>query len=92
MLNRYHLKITGRVQFVGFRYFVLMAATQLKLTGWVKNCYDEDNVEIEIQGENDIIDKFIKALYKGNGFSRIDNLESHKISCKASEKKFRVLF
>lgn len=91
-MDRYHLKIEGRVQFVGFRYLALNAASRLALTGWVRNCYDEDSVEIEIQGKKESIDEFIKALHKGNGFSRIDNIISDKINCRLLEKSFKVVY
>jgi len=42
--------IDGRVQGVGFRYFALLKATELNLSGWVKNSRD-GKVEIEATGE-----------------------------------------
>lgn len=46
-----HLLIGGRVQGVGFRYFVHQKAKELGITGWVKNTPD-GRVEIEASGNN----------------------------------------
>lgn len=47
-----HLLIGGRVQGVGFRYFVHQKAKELGITGWVKNTPD-GRVEIEASGNDD---------------------------------------
>ncbi|MFN8380583.1 MAG: carbamoyltransferase HypF [Anaerolineales bacterium] len=52
--------ITGIVQGVGFRPFVYNLATRLGLKGWVKNT--SAGVEIEVDGEKDILDIFIQKL------------------------------
>ncbi|MGN2338456.1 acylphosphatase [Clostridium cagae] len=49
-MKRYSLKIFGRVQGAGFRYFSQLAATNLLLTGYVKILYS-DEVIMEIQGK-----------------------------------------
>jgi acylphosphatase len=38
--GRLHARVIGRVQGVGFRYYVLNAAIELGLTGWVRNRRD----------------------------------------------------
>lgn len=91
LLNRYHLKITGEVQFVGFRYFAQITASNLSLTGWVRNCFD-NSVEIEVQGNLENVKEFINELYRGNGFSSVDNIDAEKIDCKAHDKKFSIIY
>jgi acylphosphatase len=44
-----HLEVSGRVQGVGFRWFVVERARELRLAGWVKNRSD-GNVEIAAAG------------------------------------------
>lgn len=68
-----HLVIIGRVQGVGFRFFVRQKALELNLGGWVRNKMD-GSVEIEVEGHSDIIDIFIDLLKLGNGYSRIDRI------------------
>lgn len=52
--------ITGIVQGVGFRPFVYKLATRLDLKGWVKNT--SAGVDIEVDGDKDILDSFIRSL------------------------------
>lgn len=67
------IHITGIVQGVGFRPFVYNLATRLELKGWVRNT--SAGVDIEVDGEQDILDSFVKALYdEAPPLSRIDEL------------------
>jgi acylphosphatase len=56
--------ITGRVQGVGFRYFTEREARRLDLDGWVRNT-DDGAVEVEVQGEQSIIDEFLTRISAG---------------------------
>ena len=53
-----HLVITGRVQGVGFRWFIQRAAERLALAGWVRNLAD-GRVELEAQGEKARLDDLL---------------------------------
>lgn len=65
--------ITGIVQGVGFRPFVYNLATRLDLKGWVKNT--SAGVDIEVDGDKDILDSFIRSLRdEAPPLSRIDEL------------------
>ena len=66
------IHITGIVQGVGFRPFVYNLATRLDLKGWVKNT--SAGVDIEVDGEQNILDDFIRALRdEAPPLSRIDD-------------------
>lgn len=56
------IHITGIVQGVGFRPFVYGLATQLALTGWVKNT--SAGVDIQVDGTPTAIQEFLIALRK----------------------------
>ncbi|ASW43636.1 acylphosphatase [Clostridium isatidis] len=88
---RFHILAQGRVQGVGFRFFCQMNATSLGLTGWVKNLYNGD-VEMEVQGDLDKINKFIDLVKEGNRFIRVDNLNVKEIDIKDKEKKFTAKY
>ena len=60
-LIRQHMKITGQVQGVGFRYRARYAASNLGVTGWVKNEWD-GSVALEAQGTIDQIDQMLKVI------------------------------
>lgn len=57
-------RVHGRVQGVGFRYFVLRAANGSGVTGWVRNCPD-GTVEALARGGAEAIDRFRSALRSG---------------------------
>lgn len=88
---RYHLTASGRVQGVGFRGFVQMAASRYPITGYVKNLYDE-TVEIEIQGESSDLEAVIALIRCGNRFVRVDHLEIEEKEIQISEKKFKIKY
>jgi hydrogenase maturation protein HypF len=65
--------ISGIVQGVGFRPFVYGLATRLHLNGWVRNT--SAGVDIEVDGEQDVLDSFVKSLRdESPPLSRIDEL------------------
>ena len=56
--------VSGRVQGVGFRFFVVDVAKELGITGWVRNLND-GRVEVEAHGVKDTIEVMISRLYQG---------------------------
>jgi acylphosphatase len=66
-----HYLVKGRVQGVGFRWFVQREAAELGLRGWVKNT-DQGHVEVVALGEDALLAEFKVALYKGSRGSRVD--------------------
>lgn len=86
---RKHIYFSGTVQGVGFRYRAAFLAQSGNLTGWVKNLWD-NRVEMEIQGEEENIDKFLEELRRQR-FISIDNMEAAEIPC-VKESKFKVVY
>lgn len=86
---RYYVLVEGRVQGVGFRYFCQMNAANLNLTGWVRNM-DNGMVEMEVQGDEKTLIKFINTINKGNFFIRIDSLSKKQIDLVSNESKFKI--
>jgi len=60
----------GRVQGVGFRYFVRREAEALGVHGWVRNRAD-GTVEALAQGTNEELDRFLDRLQEGPRWSRV---------------------
>jgi len=56
-----HASVQGRVQGVGFRYWVAQAARTFGITGWVRNCPDY-SVEIFAEGSSDALHDFFSAV------------------------------
>ncbi len=70
---RRRILVSGVVQGVGFRYFVLRTAQALSVQGWVKNLHNGD-VLCEAQASSEIMDEFLAQLREGPSFSRVEKL------------------
>ena len=68
-----HGYASGRVQGVGFRYFVKQQAQSQKLKGFAKNLND-GRVEFVLQGEEEAIKAAIVKIHKGPALSRVDDV------------------
>ena len=66
--------IEGRVQGVGFRFFVEGEAHQLGLRGYVRNLYD-GRVEVYAIGEEKQLARLRKQLERGAPASRVERVE-----------------
>ena len=84
---RYYIIVDGRVQGVGFRFFCTMTARKYDLTGWVRNM-ENGMVEMEVQGDDSSITKYIKDIKKGNRFIRVDELYQKKIEILPNARTF----
>jgi len=67
---RYYL-VKGRVQGVGFRWFVQREAAELGLRGWVRNT-DAGHVEVVASGKPEVLAELKDSLRKGSRGSRVD--------------------
>jgi acylphosphatase len=88
---RYSIIAKGRVQGVGFRYFLQLIACRLNLTGWCKNLMDGD-VEIEVQGLEANVFSFVAEIKKGNGFVRVNDIDLKNLPIIDIEKKFVIKY
>ena len=89
MLTAAEIIVSGRVQGVGYRYFVLRQAEYLGLTGYVRNLPD-GRVAVFAEGERLVIDQFKSVLAQGPRFARVENIEIIFSEYKAKFKSFSV--
>ncbi len=68
------LFVTGRVQGVGFRAFLIREAAALGLDGWARNRGD-GSVEALAAGPEAAVADFIEAARRGPPASRVDGLQ-----------------
>ncbi len=90
-MTQYEIKIEGKVQGVGFRYFVRSKATEMGITGWVKNTVD-GNVLVFAQGIEAEIKTFIGFLYIGPTLSRVDRITKNKIHVSGVFDNFSIKY
>jgi acylphosphatase len=88
---QYEIKITGRVQGVGYRYFVQRIAAGLNIDGWVRNTYD-GGVLVMAKGEKADIETFLDHLRLGPPLARITNIIKQDIVVDESLKGFRIKY
>jgi acylphosphatase len=74
-----HFLIRGRVQGVGFRWFVHREAAELGLRGWVRNT-DAGEVEVVAAGDTETIAELRAELRKGSRGSRVDAVIEHELT------------
>jgi|SRR3569623_868403 acylphosphatase len=86
-----HFLVQGRVQGVGFRWFVHREASELDLRGWVRNTEDGD-VEVVAAGSAEDLDELRHSLRRGPRGSRVDHLLEHHLDEKEAKNlsSFRI--
>ena len=89
--KRYFGRATGRVQGVGFRFFVQQNSLELGITGWVRNM-DDGTVTMELQGLPERIDILEKRIRKGNYFIQVKSLEFQTLELVSGEKDFHIRY
>ncbi len=85
-----HYHISGHVQGVGFRRFVLHTANRLGLTGWVCNL-DDGRVECVAQGEADAISEFEMQLRTGPRHAMVTDVECTDSTNERTWTSFRIV-
>ena len=80
-----HLLISGMVQGVGFRWFVMRKANEYNLKGYVRNLYSDD-VEVEVEGNRGLIQEFTKELRIGPRSAQVADI---KVQWKEYQGKYR---
>ena len=78
--------IAGRVQGVGFRWFVARHAHAAGLVGWVRNLPD-GRVEVVARGENEALDALEAQLHSGPPAAIVERVEKLDISHDATIPK-----
>ncbi len=74
MIVARHYYLAGRVQGVGFRFFVYEAALREGIHGWVRNLPDR-RVEVAAEGEAESMMRFEAAIRQGPAGARVDQCE-----------------
>ncbi len=71
---RLHAMVSGRVQGVNFRYFVIQQASELELTGWVRNRWD-GSVEVTAEGPRQKLEQLLQSIRQGPPMARVEDVD-----------------
>lgn len=78
-MNTYNWIVLGKVQGVGFRYFIYSIASKYNLKGWVKNL-SNGSVEIMVQGDENKISNLKKYIVRGNMFIKVEEIQEKTLT------------
>lgn len=91
MKKKVRALIYGLVQGVGLRYSVQRKASQLGLTGFVKNLPD-GSVELVAEGEEDLINELIEYVKTGIRWARVEKVELEWSEWEGKYRRFEIAF
>ena len=85
-----HIVISGKVQGVGFRYWLYKAAIQRNIDGWVRNKISGE-VEALLIGNDTEINNLIMLCKKGPLYSKVTKIEVQNYQKEYSKKSFDII-
>ena len=85
-----HIVITGKVQGVGFRYWLYKAAVRNNINGWVKNKISGE-VEALLIGDDVEIDNLIRLCGKGPPSSKVTKIKVQNYQKEFLKKSFDII-
>lgn len=77
-MQRVKVMVDGRVQGVGYRYFVHQQAQHHQINGYVKNILG-GKVEIDAEGEPQMLKKFLHICSSGPSMARVDSFSQQQV-------------
>ena len=83
--------ISGRVQGVGYRYFVLHRAQSLELAGYVRNLRD-GRVEVVAEGEEQALKTLLVELQQGPPGAIVEKVETRWQQYSGEFTSFETMF
>ena len=84
-----HLRITGRVQGVGFRYAALAEARRLGVRGWVRNTHD-GAVELLAEGDEQQLRRLVVWCHAGPPGACVNDVEQQWLVASGEFNDFRI--
>lgn len=87
--KRLRAVVQGRVQGVGFRYFVAERAHDLRLSGLCRNLRSGD-VEVIAEGEEGALEAFLAALQAGPRASRVEGVHAAWLPATGEFRTFSI--
>jgi acylphosphatase len=88
--QRLTARVTGRVQGVGFRWWVRSRADDLGLTGWVMNDDDERGLLVVAEGLPDDLDELQQLLWRGPSPAQVDDVQVRREPASGEFHRFQI--
>jgi acylphosphatase len=88
--QRLTARVVGRVQGVGYRWWVAQRASAHGLVGWVRNADDERSVDLVAEGDSAALDALEAELVGGPGGARVDAVESSRGPASGGWTRFEI--
>ncbi|MEX1073010.1 MAG: acylphosphatase [Chloroflexota bacterium] len=88
--ERMSATVIGRVQGVGFRWWVRSAADRLGLSGWVQNGADERTVELLAEGPVPALEELERLLREGPPGAIVERVEARRSPASGSYGRFQI--
>jgi acylphosphatase len=89
--RRLSARVVGRVQGVGFRWWTVLQAHELGLTGWVMNGHDERTVEVVAEGRQEALDELEQRLREGPPGSHVETVELERSAASGQFDRFGIM-
>jgi acylphosphatase len=83
--------VSGKVQGVRYRTYVQESATELGLTGYVKNLQN-GTVEVVAQGLPDVLKEFVEYLNEGSLLAKVEGVAIDWKTARVTYTEFSVLY
>jgi acylphosphatase len=88
---RLSARIVGRVQGVGFRWWVRRRAEALGVVGWVMNADDERSVQVVAEGDAERLDELERLLHVGPDGARVERVEARREPASGEFDRFGIM-
>lgn len=88
-MKKYRILVKGMVQGVGYRYYCKRKAEVYGIKGFVRNLFNGD-VELEVEGNQNVITDFIKELKTGPGGAYVKSVIIEDSLITDSFSEFRI--
>ncbi|MCX6640587.1 MAG: acylphosphatase [bacterium] len=83
------IRVSGRVQGVGFRYFAMNWAEKLGLCGWVRNNWD-GSVESEVEGDRSAVEEYINQIKIGPRWGHVSKADVEYKTYQGDYRQFDI--
>lgn len=87
--SRLHITAEGRVQGVGFRYFVVEKAIPLELKGWVRNT-SQGAVEVVAEGKRAALEALLEAVRSGPRGAYVTHIQQEWLKSTGEFSRFFI--